>query len=106
MFSPKSFWLASIASSIQVKSGVSVYNNSYILVHGDYDDHNNMLILQKFAEKPITAVFSGHYHHNEIITKDYEEKNPVGRPKIKDDDIVNDNTGISSDMGNNVSEIK
>lgn len=47
-----------------------VYNNSYILVHGDCDDHNNMLILQKFAEKPITAVFSGHYHHNEIITKD------------------------------------
>ena len=42
----------------------------------------------------------------ELETEDYEEKNPVGRPKIKDDDIVNDNTGISNDMGNNVSEIK
>ena len=37
---------------------------------------------------------------------DYEEKNPVGRPKLKDDEIINDNTGISNDMGNNVSEIK
>ena len=41
-----------------------------------------------------------------LETKNYEEKNPVGRPKIKDDDIENDNTGISNDMGNNVSEIK
>lgn len=37
---------------------------------------------------------------------DYEEKNPVGRPKLEDDEIINDNTGISNDMGNNVSEIK
>ena len=29
-----------------------------------------MLILEKFAEKPITAIFSGHFHHNEVITKD------------------------------------
>ena len=35
-----------------------------------------------------------------------EEKNPVGRPKLNDDEIINDNTGTSSDMGNNVSEIK
>ena len=33
-------------------------------------------------------------------------KNPVGRPKLNDDDVVNDNTGTSSDMGNNVSDIK
>ena len=46
-----------------------VYDRSYILIHGDYDDYNNVLVLQKFAEKPITAVFSGHFHHNEIITK-------------------------------------
>lgn len=30
----------------------------------------------------------------------------VGRPKLNDTDIENDNTGISSDMGNNVSDIK
>lgn len=47
-----------------------VYNNSYILIHGDYDTNANSLILQKFANKPITAIFSGHYHHNEIVTKD------------------------------------
>ena len=38
--------------------------------------------------------------------KGYEEKNPVGRPKLNDDEIINDNTGTSSDMGNNVSDIK
>lgn len=47
-----------------------VYGKSYILIHGDYDTNNNNLILQKFANKPITAIFSGHYHHNEIVTKD------------------------------------
>lgn len=46
-----------------------VYNKSYILVHGEFDDNNNGLVLQKFANKPITAIFSGHYHHNEIVTK-------------------------------------
>lgn len=30
----------------------------------------------------------------------------VGRPKLADDDIVNDNTGTSVDAGNNISEIK
>lgn len=47
-----------------------VYDKSYILIHGDYDTYNNNLILQKFANKPITAIFSGHYHHNEVVTKD------------------------------------
>ena len=46
-----------------------VYNKSYILVHGEFDNNDNGLILQKFANKPITAIFSGHYHHNEIVTK-------------------------------------
>ena len=32
--------------------------------------------------------------------------NPVGRPKLNDSDIENDNTGTSNDHGNNVSEIK
>ena len=32
--------------------------------------------------------------------------NSVGRPKLNDTDIENDNTGTSSDMGNNVSDIK
>lgn len=41
-----------------------------------------------------------------LDTGDYEETNPVGRPKLEDDEIINDNTGISNDMGNNVSEIK
>lgn len=41
-----------------------------------------------------------------LDTKDYKETNPVGRPKLEDDEIINDNTGISNDMGNNVSEIK
>ena len=45
------------------------YDKSYILIHGDLDDNNNGLILQQFVDKPITAVFSGHYHHNEIVTK-------------------------------------
>ncbi|MBQ7276669.1 MAG: hypothetical protein IJS58_05390 [Bacilli bacterium] len=35
-----------------------------------------------------------------------EEANPVGRPKLNDNDIENDNTGTSNDLGNNVSEIK
>lgn len=35
-----------------------------------------------------------------------EETNPVGRPKLEDDEIENENTGTSNDMGNNVSEIK
>ena len=26
--------------------------------------------MQKLANKPITAIFSGHYHHNEVVTKD------------------------------------
>lgn len=34
------------------------------------------------------------------------EDSKVGRPKLNDDDILNDNTGISNDMGNNVSDIK
>lgn len=46
-----------------------VYEKSYILIHGDYDDNNNGLILQKLANRPITAIFSGHYHHNEVVTK-------------------------------------
>lgn len=46
-----------------------VYNKSYILVHGEFDNNDNGLILQKFANKPITAIFSGHYHYNEIVTK-------------------------------------
>lgn len=39
---------------------------------------------------------------------DYEQDNikSVGRPKLDDNDIENDNTGISNDHGNNVSEIK
>lgn len=41
-----------------------------------------------------------------LDTKNYKETNPVGRPKLEDDEIINDNTGISNDMGNNVSEIK
>lgn len=35
-----------------------------------------------------------------------EEKNPVGRPRLDDEGIENDNTAISSGAGNNVSEIK
>lgn len=35
-----------------------------------------------------------------------ESENPVGRPKLNDTDIENDSTGVSNDMGNNVSEIK
>ena len=31
---------------------------------------------------------------------------PIGRPKLNDTDIENDNTGTSNDQGNNVSEIK
>ena len=33
-------------------------------------------------------------------------ENSVGRPKMNDTDIENDNTGTSADMGNNVSDIK
>ena len=47
-----------------------VYDKSYILIHGDYDNNSNGLILQKFANKPITAIFSGHYHHNEVMSQD------------------------------------
>ena len=35
-----------------------------------------------------------------------QESKPVGRPKMNDTDIENDNTGTSNDQGNNVSEIK
>ena len=37
-------------------------------------------------------------------TSDYGKS--VGRPKLNDTDIENDNTGTSADMGNNVSDIK
>ena len=47
----------------------SVYDKNYILIHGDCDDNSNGLILQKFTDRPITAIFSGHYHHNEVMTK-------------------------------------
>lgn len=33
-------------------------------------------------------------------------ENPIGRPRLEEDAIINDNTGTSSDMGNNVSDIK
>ena len=39
-------------------------------------------------------------------TTNVVNKNPVGRPKLDDSDIENDNTGTSNDMGNNVSDIK
>jgi hypothetical protein len=35
-----------------------------------------------------------------------EIKNPVGRPKLNDSEIENDNTAASSDAGTNVSDIK
>ena len=41
-----------------------------------------------------------------IILKEDEEANPVGRPKLADDEITNDNTGSSADAGTNVSAIK
>lgn len=40
------------------------------------------------------------------IDKKTTETNPVGRPKLADDEIENDNTATSSDMGNNVSDTK
>ena len=40
------------------------------------------------------------------VKQELESSNPVGRPKLNDTDIENDNTGISNDQGNNVSEIK
>ena len=42
----------------------------------------------------------------EEIKQESAKVNPVGRPKLNDTDIENDNTGISNDQGNNVSEIK
>ena len=42
----------------------------------------------------------------EEVKQELAETNPVGRPKLNDIDIENDNTGISNDQGNNVSEIK
>lgn len=41
---------------------------------------------------------------NSINTNTEDKK--IGRPQLNDEEIENDNTGISSDMGNNVSEIK
>lgn len=38
--------------------------------------------------------------------KEKSQTNPVGRPKLNDNDVENDNTGTSNDMGNNVSDIK
>lgn len=35
-----------------------------------------------------------------------EETNPVGRPKLGEDEVENDSTGASQDTGNNVSDIK
>lgn len=43
---------------------------------------------------------------NQNILMGSDSQKPVGRPKKEDVEIENDNTGISSDMGNNVSEIK
>lgn len=42
----------------------------------------------------------------EEVKQELAETNPVGRPKLNDNDIENDNTGTSNDQGNNVSEIK
>ena len=40
------------------------------------------------------------------VKQELANSNPVGRPKLSDTDIENDNTGTSNDQGNNVSEIK
>lgn len=42
----------------------------------------------------------------EEVKQELNNTNPVGRPKLNDSDIENDNTGTSNDQGNNVSEIK
>lgn len=42
----------------------------------------------------------------EEVKQELAQTNPVGRPKLNDTDIENDNTGTSNDQGNNVSEIK
>lgn len=46
----------------------------------------------------------------EVVVRDNkettEETNPVGRPAMDDADIENDNTALSKDAGNNVSDIK
>lgn len=42
----------------------------------------------------------------EEVKQELAGANPVGRPKLNDTDIENDNTGTSNDQGNNVSEIK
>ena len=41
-----------------------------------------------------------------IKTDKQEEKNPVGRPKINDDEVENDDTEASKSAGNDVSDIK
>ena len=43
--------------------------------------------------------------NNEAEEKE-EDKNNVGRPSLPDGEVENDNTGISKDQGNNVSDIK
>lgn len=41
-----------------------------------------------------------------VKVQDSEEKGSVGRPALADDEIENDNTALSKDAGNNVSEVK
>lgn len=42
----------------------------------------------------------------ELEDKDYQEANPVGRPKVNSDEIESDATGASQDNGTDVSDIK
>lgn len=60
----------------------------------------------EMAEK--TLAQSNDTNNAIITTSDSEEdiKNSVGRPKLDDSEIENDNTGASADVGTNVSDIK
>ena len=67
------------------------YFNQSVLDYGSITDFLDVMDI-KFKEEELKE---------EAITP-----NPVGRPKLEDDEIENDSTGASVDAGTNVSDIK
>lgn len=84
----KELLLSGVHSMLPV---VLSYFNQSVLDYGSITDFLDVMDI-KFKEEELKE---------EAITP-----NPVGRPKLEDDEIENDSTGASVDAGTNVSDIK
>lgn len=80
------------SATLYVESlGINIESNEQKIQEKSIDNQVklNKMKIESDANKPTTS-----------------SENSVGRPKLSDTDIENDNTGTSADMGNNVSDIK